>query len=128
MVLVATALGGCAEVQPDSYVIDGNTKSITPADLREIITVAQNELHSKSSISPAPPIYRIHVRSAMRVEVWYGDPSRGKWLNYILVGRFPGYKNWMDAGGGEQLRGYPRPNQALERTADRRVFGFEMIK
>jgi hypothetical protein len=109
--LGAIALASCTNVQPSRYVVDGHTKSITPADLQEILTVARNELHSASSIPAAPPIYRIHVRSASRVEVWFGDPKRDKWLNYILVGRFPGVKGWMDAGGGNQLRGYPRPKE-----------------
>ncbi len=122
----AAALAACANVQPPSYVIDGHTKSITSAALQEILAVARSELHSTSSIPPAPPIYRIYVRSASRVEVWYGDPNRDKWLNYILVGRFPGVKGWIDAGGGNQLRGHPRPNQMLERTADRRANLFSM--
>jgi len=100
--LGAIALASCTNVQPSRYVVD---------DLQEILTVARNELHSASSIPAAPPIYRIHVRSASRVEVWFGDPKRDKWLNYILVGRFPGVKGWMDAGGGNQLRGYPRPKE-----------------
>jgi hypothetical protein len=117
----ATALAACANMQPRSYVVDGHTKSITPGDLQEILAVVHSELHSTSSIPPAPRIYRIHVRGATRVEVWYGDPKRDKWLNYILVGRFPGVKGWVDAGGGQQLRGYPRPNQPMKPTAPDRT-------
>src|SRR5712671_4650427 len=103
VLLGAIALAACADVQPRSYVVDGHMESITSADLQEILTVARSELHSASSIPSAPPIYRIHVRSASRVEVWFGDPKRDKWLKYILVGRFPGAKGWADAGGGNQL-------------------------
>ena len=115
MLAGVSALGACTTtIQPGNYVLDGHTESITSQDLQEILAVVRGELYSVLSIPAVPPVYRIHVRSASRVEVWYGDLKRDKWQRYILVGRFPGYKGWMDAGGGNQLHGYPRPNQTMQ--------------
>ena len=82
-------------MKPNLYVLDGKTKSITPADL-EAVTAQTNQ-----GVNPYWPIYRVHVVSANEIEVWYGrhdTPDRGMFDRYRRSKQRGEWK-WVGSGG-----------------------------
>lgn len=101
-------------MQPRKYILDGQTESITSSDLQTILSLT----HSFAYLYW--PIYRVHVISANKVEVWYGRRDRDT-VDFVIWGREPKRGVWAAVSAGSKLRTPPpAENPKLARKLDPR--------